>query len=155
MTFTLLFQLQVREDHSLVIAQVRPSSAGNYTINAENGIGTGAVKIVRVVVWPLSVRVRLIGERKVELESNLELTCTASGFPTPQISWWKEEYRKGSRRLGEDRRVSILSTSVTKTEVESRLLIRGMTEADASRYRCKAESNSGEKSDQAIRVRVR
>ena len=61
MTFTLLFQLQVREDHSLVIAQVRPSSAGNYTINAENGIGTAAVKIVRVVVWPLSVRVRLIG----------------------------------------------------------------------------------------------
>ena len=152
---TLLFQMQVREDHSLVIAQVRASSAGNYTITAENGIGTAVTKIVRVVVWPLPVSVKLSGERKVELNSELNLTCTASGYPTPEISWWREGYRHPPRRLREDGRVSLLSVSVTKTEVEGRLLIRGITERDAATYRCKAQSHSGEESSQAIRVRVR
>ena len=139
----------------MVIAQVRPSSAGNYTITAENGIGTAIVKVVRVVVWPLPVSVKLSGERKVELNSDLELTCSASGYPTPEISWWREEYRHPPRRLREDGRASFSSRSVTKTEVESRLLIRGVTERDAATYRCKAESRTGEKSSQAIRVRVR
>ena len=152
---TLLFQMQVREDHSLVIAQVRASSAGNYTITAENGIGTAVTKIVRVVVWPLPVSVKLSGERKVELNSELDLTCTASGYPTPEISWWREEYRHPPRRLREDGRVSLLSVSVTKMEVEGRLLIRGLTERDAATYRCKAQSHSGEESSQAFRVRVR
>ena len=138
-----------------MIAQVRPSSAGNYTITAENGIGTAVVKVVRVVVWPLPVSVKLSGERKVELNSDLELTCSASGYPTPEISWWREEYRHPPRRLREDGRVSFSSRSVTKTEVESRLLIRGVTERDAATYRCKAESRTGEKSNQATRVRVR
>ena len=154
-TLNLLFQLQVREDHSLVIAQVRPSSAGNYTITAENGIGTAVAKIVRVVVWPLPVSVVLSGDRKVEFNSDLELTCTASGYPRPEISWWKEEYRHPPRRLREGGRVSLLSMSVSKTEVEGRLLIRGLTERDAATYRCKAQSRSGEESSKALRVIVR
>ena len=139
----------------MVIAQVRPSSAGNYTITAENSVGTAVAKIVRVVVWPLPVSVELSGERKVEFNSNLELTCTASGYPTPEISWWREEYRHPPRRLREDGRVSLSSMSVTKTEVEGRLLIRGLTERDAATYRCKAQSRSGEESSKTLRVRVR
>ena len=139
----------------MVIAQVRPSSAGNYTITAENGIGTAVDKIVRVVVWPLPVSVELSGERKVEFNSDLELTCTASGYPTPEISWWREEYRHPPRRLREGGRVSLLNMSVSKTEVEGRLLIRGLTERDAATYRCKAQSRSGEESSKALRVKVR
>ena len=112
-----------------MIAQVRPSSAGNYTITAENGIGTAVVEVVKVVVWPLPVSVSLSGERKVELNSDLELSCSASGYPAPEISWWREEYRHPPRRLREDARVSFSSRSVTKTEVESRLLIRGVNES--------------------------
>ena len=154
-TLMLLFQLQVREDHSLVIAQVRSSSAGNYTITAENGIGTAVAKIVRVVVWPTPVIMTLNGKEKVELNSDVDLTCTASGYPTPEISWWREEYRHQPRRLREGGRVSILSRSVTKMEVESRLLIRGVTERDATTYRCKAESRSGKESSKTIRVSFR
>ena len=139
----------------MVIAQVRPNSAGNYTISAENGIGTTVTKIVRVVVWPLPVSVKLSGERKVEFNSDLDLTCTASGYPTPEITWWREEYRKGSRRVLENDRVNILSGSVSKTEVESRLLIRAVTEREGATYRCKAESPSGEESSQTLRVSIR
>ena len=48
-----------------------------------------------------------------------------------------------------------MSRSVTKMEVESRLLIRGVTETDAATYRCKAESRSGKKSSKTIRVSFR
>ena len=139
----------------MVIALVRPNSAGNYTISAENGIGNTVTKIVRVVVWPLPVSVKLSGERKVEFDSDLDLTCIASGYPTPEITWWREEYRKGSRRLLENDRVNILSGSVSKTEVESRLLIRRVTEGEGATYRCKAESPGGEESSQTLRVSIR
>ena len=48
-----------------------------------------------------------------------------------------------------------MSRSVTKMEIESRLLIRGVTERDATTYRCKAESRSGKKSSKTIRVSFR
>ncbi len=79
--------------------------------------------------------------------STLQLNCTVSGYPVPQITW----RRTGQRVLSDDvstvieEELSQGSTSV----VSSSLVIQGVNSSHGGLYECVAENSLGSDSTQA------
>ena len=85
--------------------------------------------------------------------STLQLNCTVSGFPLPQITWF---------RTGQDGRIQerVLADSIntiveedmaqsSMSEVSSSLVIQVVNSSHSGLYECMAENNLGSDSSQA------
>lgn len=75
--------------------------------------------------------------RYVEAGDSATFTCTASGIPTPNITW----YRSGNQVSGSH--YEILSITANS----SQLTIKNISDADHGYYVCQATSNRMEPTD--------
>jgi hypothetical protein len=101
-------QYRVGEDHSLRIGRVEQGHSGHITVEADNGVGSPASLDILVVVWPTPITLLLEGgEEVVRPEEDVELQCSATGFPRPTIVWWREHFLRRARRIKEGRGVVI------------------------------------------------
>ncbi|XP_038064898.1 protein turtle homolog A-like [Patiria miniata] len=115
----------ISDEGSLTIARAETGDSGSYTCTPYNKIGTAGestatVLIVRdpphFVTIPKSLYQRLLGE-------DVTIPCTATGDPTPIISW-----KKINGKLPQ------LRSSVSQNS----LMIRGLTKEDHGIYQCLA-----------------
>ncbi|XP_059480274.1 papilin isoform X2 [Neocloeon triangulifer] len=105
-------------DGSLQLIGVIREDAGVYTCSADNGVGSPAVREVRLevtdgLVTPADV-VRVEPYLRVHLNSPAILHCYAMGWPRPSITWWRGERMlpMASKRYEQRRDFTLLISSV-------------------------------------------
>ncbi|XP_029776920.1 hemicentin-2, partial [Suricata suricatta] len=116
-------------DLSLEVAGIVPSDAGRYQCMASNANGA-----TRASVWLL---VREAPQVSIHTRSQhfsqgvvVRVSCSASGYPTPHISWSRE-----GRALREDSRIRV--------DAQGTLIIQGVAPEDAGNYSCQAANEVG------------
>ncbi|XP_060056373.1 hemicentin-2 isoform X2 [Erinaceus europaeus] len=114
---------------SLEVSSVVPGDGGKYQCVARNANG-----VTRVSVWLL---VREAPKVSIHAQSQrfsqgveVRISCSASGYPTPHISWSHE-----GQILQEDSR--------TQVDAQGTLVIRGVAPEDAGNYSCQATNEVG------------
>ncbi|CAD5210238.1 unnamed protein product [Bursaphelenchus xylophilus] len=117
---------------NVLINKVKYSDAGNYLCVAENGNGKAeSAATIQVVSHPKILK-RPVNVVKTETE-DIDFECTAAGFPTPKITWFKS---------GE-----IIVPSEYFVIEPGRLRISGLIRDDEGVYQCFADNEYG--SDQS------
>ncbi|XP_033761247.1 hemicentin-1-like [Pecten maximus] len=123
-----------KHGNRLVIASTRSVDSGNYTCTAANQAGIATVYRNLTVIVPPFIKEssRLV----TAFLGNLSfiVPCEVTGYPEPDISWYKD-----GRRLEDDRNRIIFQTSGS-------LMIRGVQRQDAGIYRCYAINSAGNSS---------
>lgn len=77
-------------------------------------------------------------EFNIIVKENLSVTCTAKGYPPPDV-YWKRNIRYGGGRIYASVNRQMQSTGVgNETSVSETLMIIGATKEDAGIYRCVA-----------------
>ncbi|GAB1286208.1 Hemicentin-2 [Apodemus speciosus] len=116
-------------DLSLEVRGIIPSDGGQYQCVASNPNG-----VTRASTW-LLVREApqvSINARSQRFSQGVEvrISCSASGYPTPHISWSRE-----GLALPEDSRIHV--------DAEGTLIIQGVAPEDAGNYSCQAANEVG------------
>ncbi|XP_012784766.2 hemicentin-2 [Ochotona princeps] len=116
-------------DLSLEVSSVTPSDGGRYQCVASNANG-----VTRASVWLL---VREAPQVSIHSRSQrypqgveVKISCSASGYPTPHISWSREGHV-----LQEDNRIQV--------DAQGTLVIQGLAPEDAGNYSCQATNEAG------------
>ncbi|XP_007942419.2 hemicentin-2 [Orycteropus afer afer] len=116
-------------DLSLEVSDIVPSDGGRYQCVASNANG-----VTRASVWLL---VREAPQVSIHTRSQhfsqgteVRVSCSASGYPTPHISWSRE-----SHTLQENSRVLV--------DAQGTLIIQGVAPEDAGNYSCQATNEVG------------
>uniref|UniRef100_G3U790 Ig-like domain-containing protein n=3 Tax=Elephantidae TaxID=9780 RepID=G3U790_LOXAF len=114
---------------SLEVSGVIPSDSGRYQCIASNANG-----VTRASVWLL---VREAPQVSIHTKSQrfsqgmeVRVSCSASGYPTPYISWSREGHA-----LQQDSRVFV--------DAQGTLIIQGVAPEDAGNYSCQATNEVG------------
>ncbi|XP_008585904.1 PREDICTED: hemicentin-2-like, partial [Galeopterus variegatus] len=114
---------------SLEVSGVVSSDSGRYQCVASNANG-----VTRASVWLL---VREAPQVSIHTRSQrfsqgveVKVTCSASGYPPPHISWSRE-----GRALQEDSRIRV--------DAQGILIIQGLAPEDAGNYSCQAANEVG------------
>ncbi|KAL6061908.1 hypothetical protein STEG23_031527, partial [Scotinomys teguina] len=116
-------------DLSLEVSSIIPSDGGQYQCVASNSNG-----VTRASTW-LLVREApqvSINARSQRFSQGVEVrvSCSASGYPTPHISWSRE-----GLNLPEDSRIHV--------DAQGTLIIQGVVPEDAGNYSCQAANEVG------------
>ncbi|VTJ68807.1 Hypothetical predicted protein [Marmota monax] len=116
-------------DLSLEVSSIIPSDAGRYQCVASNANG-----VTRASTWLL---VREAPQVSIDTRSQhfsqseeVKISCSASGYPTPHISWSRE-----GLALQGDGRIQV--------DTQGTLIIRGLAPEDAGNYSCQATNEVG------------
>uniref|UniRef100_A0A2K5KA06 Hemicentin-2 n=1 Tax=Colobus angolensis palliatus TaxID=336983 RepID=A0A2K5KA06_COLAP len=116
-------------DQSLEVSGIIPTDGGRYQCMASNANG-----VTRASVWLL---VREAPQVSIHTSSQhfsqgveVKVSCSASGYPTPHISWSRE-----GQTLQEDSRVHV--------DAQGTLIIQGVAPEDAGNYSCQATNEVG------------
>ncbi|XP_054440698.1 hemicentin-2 [Pteronotus mesoamericanus] len=122
----------VLDDGSLFLASVLPSDGGDYECQATNEAGSASRRAKLVVYVPPSIRE---DGRRANVSGmagqSLTLGCDASGFPAPEVVWFKDGQlvpEVGDHRLLNGARA---------------LHFPRIQEGDAGLYSCRAENQAG------------
>ncbi|XP_053098888.1 hemicentin-1 isoform X3 [Hemicordylus capensis] len=128
----------------LQIARSQHSDSGNYSCIASNVEGKARkLYALSVQVPPDIAGSEMPSEVNVILGEDVQLSCKASGIPTPVIQWLKDGKPISS---DESQRISLTSDS-------SLLNISGALTSDAGKYTCVATNPAGEE-DRIFNVNV-
>uniref|UniRef100_A0A2K6K1Q6 Hemicentin-2 n=1 Tax=Rhinopithecus bieti TaxID=61621 RepID=A0A2K6K1Q6_RHIBE len=116
-------------DLSLEVSGIIPTDGGRYQCMASNANG-----VTRASVWLL---VREAPQVSIHTSSQhfsqgveVMVSCSASGYPTPYISWSRE-----GQTLQEDSRIHV--------DAQGTLIIQGVAPEDAGNYSCQATNEVG------------
>ncbi|EHH57041.1 hypothetical protein EGM_06600, partial [Macaca fascicularis] len=116
-------------DLSLEVRGIIPTDGGRYQCMASNANG-----VTRASVWLL---VREAPQVSIHTSSQhfsqgveVKVSCSASGYPTPHISWSRE-----GQTLQEDSRIHV--------DAQGTLIIQGVAPEDAGNYSCQATNEVG------------
>ncbi|KAF5928137.1 hypothetical protein HPG69_011100 [Diceros bicornis minor] len=114
---------------SLEVSGAIPSDGGRYQCMASNANG-----VTRASVWLLvreAPRVSIhTGSQRFSQGMEVRVSCSASGYPAPRISWNRE-----GRALQEDSRIHV--------DAQGTLIIQGVAPEDAGNYSCQAANEVG------------
>ncbi|CAK7291594.1 HMCN2 [Vulpes lagopus] len=116
-------------DLSLEVSRITPSDSGRYQCMASNANG-----VTRASIWLL---VQEAPQVSIHTQSQhfsqgmeVRVSCSASGYPTPHISWSHEGHA-----LQEDSRIHV--------DAQGTLIIQGVAPEDAGNYSCQAANEVG------------
>uniref|UniRef100_A0A452UY39 Ig-like domain-containing protein n=1 Tax=Ursus maritimus TaxID=29073 RepID=A0A452UY39_URSMA len=116
-------------DLSLEISNIIPSDGGRYQCMASNANG-----VTRASMWLLVREAPQVSihTRSQHFSQGMEVSvsCSASGYPTPHISWSREGHA-----LQEDSRIRV--------DAQGTLIIQGVAPEDAGNYSCQAANEVG------------
>ncbi|XP_073909095.1 hemicentin-2 isoform X2 [Castor canadensis] len=122
----------VLDDGSLFLSSVSPMDSGDYECQATNEVGLASRRTTLVVYVPPSIRE---DSRKANVSGmagqSLMLECDASGFPVPEVMWFKDGQlipKADSHRL---------------LDGAWSLYFPRIQEGDAGLYSCRAENQAG------------
>ncbi|XP_071839760.1 basement membrane-specific heparan sulfate proteoglycan core protein-like isoform X3 [Apostichopus japonicus] len=111
----------------LTIPQVQLSHSGLYKCTATNAVGSRSSEVLLYVQAAPQISVQP-ETRSVSIGASVVFTCFASGFPFPEITWYKED----SDLFPDD------------FEIDSGVLtLRNVKKEDAGTYVCSATNNEG------------
>uniref|UniRef100_A0A7N5KTI0 Hemicentin 2 n=1 Tax=Ailuropoda melanoleuca TaxID=9646 RepID=A0A7N5KTI0_AILME len=116
-------------DLSLEVSDIIPSDGGRYQCMASNANG-----VTRASMWLLVREAPQVSihTRSQHFSQGMEVSvsCSASGYPTPHISWSREGHA-----LREDSRIRV--------DAQGTLIIQGVAPEDAGNYSCQAANEVG------------
>ncbi|XP_036769471.2 hemicentin-2 isoform X1 [Manis pentadactyla] len=116
-------------DLSLEVSGIIPSDSGRYQCMASNANG-----VTRTSVWLLVREALQIGihtrSQRFSQGTEVRVSCSASGYPTPHISWSREGHA-----LQEDSRIRV--------DAQGTLIIQEVAPEDAGNYSCQAVNEVG------------
>ncbi|XP_078351543.1 fibroblast growth factor receptor 3-like isoform X2 [Oculina patagonica] len=116
----------ISDGQRLTVKKVKKRSAGQYSCEGQNTLGTGERKSVYLLVnYPPQQVTVTPNPADVKLTQSITLTCDADGFPKPSYSW------KFNGKLN-----GIRQNTVTVTNVDVN---------DAGNYTCVAKNDFGNK----------
>ncbi|KAJ8038941.1 Hemicentin-1 [Holothuria leucospilota] len=115
-------------DNSLTITDVQSSDAGMYTCVANSDAGRDSLQIELIVNVPPMITFSP-SDKDISSGDRLEMTCQATGFPTPVFRWFLN-------------RTEIHSPTTTK-EGRSTLVRENVMKEDGGTYMCRAENVAG------------
>ncbi|XP_054980117.1 LOW QUALITY PROTEIN: hemicentin-2 [Sorex araneus] len=116
-------------DLSLELRAVEPGDGGQYQCVARSAHGLSRASVWLLVREPPTVSLHTTTQRFPE-GTEVRVSCSASGYPTPHISWSRE-----GRPLQEDSR--------THVDAQGTLVIQGVAPEDAGNYSCQAANEAG------------
>ncbi|XP_055847560.1 papilin isoform X2 [Episyrphus balteatus] len=113
----------------LTIVQVHQSDSGSYICVASNGLGAPVSREINLQV-PVSASalIRRDSSNNYTIGSDVVLTCEVGGYPTPNVTWFKD-----SKQVFSSNRIQI-------TENPYRLVIYKVTAEDSGYYGCTARN---------------
>lgn len=132
--------LQVFENGSLSVKQAHVDDAGYYLCQANNGIGQGLSKVVR-----LNVRIAAYFESKFTAEvarkgHSARLKCHVVGDNPITLNWFKDNYAISP---GPDSRFELVE-SMDSTGIKSDIIIAKADRTDSALYKCSARNEYGD-----------
>ncbi|XP_065056612.1 cell adhesion molecule DSCAM-like [Rhopilema esculentum] len=131
----------------LTFSEVKAAHRGRYTCKAENAAGSASYSEELLVHE--SPKLTLAPNDVSILKPNtLHLICKGSGFPSPQIVW----YKKGE--FSEARKLLHLTDRVRQYQNGS-LLIYRTSAKDNGKYTCSAENDIGKNAERTITVDIK
>ncbi|XP_063220613.1 roundabout homolog 2-like [Bacillus rossius redtenbacheri] len=135
-----LGRVRTLEDRSLRVEAVVPEDEGEYSCEADNGVGVLRASATLTVHSPPTVVVRP-EDQEVELHQDAVFECGAAGNPRPSVFWSLE----GSRSLVfPGARLGRLAASATHEEGRVLLTLQGATRNDSGlRVTCGAVNAAG------------
>ena len=95
--------------------------------------------------FPSGATLKLIGvprEQRADIGANVTFTCTAKGFPIPNISWIKNN---ASFALQSNPRLKLINHLLNYKGIQSQLFITGVSKEDFGGYQCEAKNIVGKK----------
>ncbi|XP_037653920.1 hemicentin-2 [Choloepus didactylus] len=116
-------------DLSLEVSVVVPSDGGRYQCMASNANGVTRASIWLLVREAPQVSIHTRSQRFSQ-GTEVRISCSASGYPTPHISWSREGHA-----LQEDSRIRV--------DARGTLIIQGVAPEDAGNYSCQAANEVG------------
>ena len=120
--------------YSLVVRDVEPTDLGNYTIFVSgNGVELSKLVHVSALIKPALTTLFLKEETVTTLDDTM-ITCSASGSPTPLVTWYKN-----TERIEYDGNHFQLQSSPGQLT----LIIRSFNASDDGVYQCSASNAVG------------
>ncbi|XP_041652916.1 matrix-remodeling-associated protein 5 [Cheilinus undulatus] len=118
---------------TLLLQQVGKKDEGDYTCHAKNKLGKDERK-VRVKVGPEAPKIRskLPSVMTVKLGQSAQLSCQATGEPTPVIKW----ISPGSDAITSSEKFQVMDNGM--------LVVKRVTLADEGKYTCVARNAAGD-----------
>ncbi|GFU50497.1 titin [Nephila pilipes] len=120
---------------TLMIDPVEETSVGNYTCRAENSIGRDSNSAFLFVKTPPFWLKEAESSEAIEGQS-INITCSASGYPLPQVSILKED-----EITTNDGAASVSSSN--RTASTANLVLHPVLKVHSGKYACKAENGFG------------
>ncbi|XP_015185112.1 PREDICTED: peroxidasin [Polistes dominula] len=122
----------VRDDGTLVIADITEEDIGEYECIAKSDMGSTKSRKARALVVSSSLRFDQVPESQtITAGSDVTFVCKPVGYPRPVVQWWTDDLlvSTGGRILVED---------------DGRVLrILAAKESDSARYVCRASNSNG------------
>jgi len=109
----------------LKIKQAKKGSAGRYSCDARNALGTGETKSAYLFYAPQQISVTPADPAEVAVTQSITLKCQTDGFPNPSYSW----------------KFNGVSNGIT----QNTLTITNADVKDAGNYTCLARNDFGDK----------
>nr|6FWX_A Chain A, Titin,Titin,Titin [Homo sapiens]6FWX_B Chain B, Titin,Titin,Titin [Homo sapiens] len=137
------FQISQEGDlYSLLIAEAYPEDSGTYSVNATNSVGRatstaellvqGETTQAPTFTQPLQSVVVLEG-------STATFEAHISGFPVPEVSWFRD-----GQVISSGRGDSSPGVQISFSDGRAKLTIPAVTKANSGRYSLKATNGSGQ-----------
>ncbi|XP_056668537.1 hemicentin-2 isoform X2 [Monodelphis domestica] len=114
---------------SLEISGIIPSDGGKYQCLASNANGITRASVWLLIREPPQISINT-SSRHFSQGVELRISCTASGYPPPHISW-----RHNDQTIGMDGRFLV--------DDQGTLIIQSVTPEDAGNYSCQATNEVG------------
>merc|ERR1719270_2665268 len=125
------------EDGSLKIPQISIDDAGTWAVIANNDVESIVRKEIFIKVNPERTNITMTLDKSKAsfiVGTSITLSCTADGFPTPVIKWYKN-----NTPLKNSNKVNITGSSLVISRVKF---------IDKGTYKCTASNNYESKSDE-------
>ncbi|KAG1680463.1 Lachesin [Nymphon striatum] len=128
----------VHKGNSLKIHNIRKEDRGTYFCIADNGVGAGDSRNIRVdVEFQPVIRVQRLKVGQA-LKYDMDLQCTVEAYPSPSIQWYKD-----NTQLVNDQHYGLTNFATTDQTTDSTLRVISIQKSQYGDFECYAENKLG------------